>query len=247
MTRKEMKQLAKQQLRGNWGVAVGAVLLVALISAGASAIMGIVELLIMGAMSVGLCSLYVNIVRKGSGDITDLFSGFRNFFNNFITGILVSIFTFLWSLLFVIPGIVKSYAYAMTFFIQNDHPEMTETDAITASREMMNGHKWELFVLDLSFFGWYLLCALTFGLLLLYVTPYHNAARAAFYENLVGASQETAQPDASAPVFAEEKSAVDEAPVTENEAGEDGVADAQDDAEPTQEDDFDVDDKTREE
>ena len=189
MTRKEMKTLAKQKLKGNWGIALGSVLIAGVITGVASSAFGIVELIVAGPVAFGLCCVFLNIFRKGKADIEDLFEGFtKNFFNNFITGLLVSVFTFLWSLLFIIPGIIKTYAYAMTFYIQNDHPEMTETDAITASREMMRGHKWELFVLDLSFIGWYLLCGLTFGLLALYVVPYHNAARTAFYENLAGTS-----------------------------------------------------------
>lgn len=104
-----------------------------------------------------------------------------------VAGILVPIFTFLWSLLFFIPGIVKSFSYAMTFYILNDHPEYSATQAITESRKMMHGHKGELFVLYLSFLGWDLLSLLTFGILeIVYVAPYKAAAVAGFYDAIKG-------------------------------------------------------------
>lgn len=187
MTNSDLKRMAKEKLKGNWGIALAAILVASIITSAASAVFGIVELVVIGPLAVGLACIFLGIVRGRKAQFEDLFAGFNNFFNTFITGLLVTLFTFLWSLLFVIPGIIKSYSYAMTYYIQYDHPEMSETDAITASRQMMNGHKWDLFMLDLSFFGWYLLVVLTFGLLSLYVIPYHLAARAAFYENLVAA------------------------------------------------------------
>ena len=186
MDRVQLKNLAKNQLRGNWGIAIAALLVVYVLNAAASAAFGIIELVIAGPLSVGLCCIFLGIIRNGKTEFEKILSGFNNFMNNFVVGLLVYVFTFLWSLLLIIPGIIASYAYSMTFFIQHDNPEMRETEAITASKEMMKGHKWELFVLDLSFIGWYLLSCLTFGILLLYVVPYHNATRAAYYEKLSG-------------------------------------------------------------
>ena len=185
MSNSELKRLAKEKLKGNWGVALVSILIAGVISSIASAAFGIVELLVIGPLAVGIACVFLGILRGRTAQFEDVLEGFKNFFNTFITGLLVTLFTFLWSLLFVIPGIIKSYAYAMTYYLQYDHPEMSETDAITASRKMMYGHKMDLFLLDLSFIGWYLLAALTFGLLLLYVVPYHTAARTAFYEQLV--------------------------------------------------------------
>ena len=116
----------------------------------------------------------------------------ENFGTKFVSTLLVTLFTALWSMLFVIPGLVKSYSYAMTNYILLDRPELSATDAITESRKMMNGHKMELFILDLSFIGWYILVGLTFGIASLYVTPYHMGARAAFYETLKSANAEAA-------------------------------------------------------
>lgn len=108
----------------------------------------------------------------------------------FIIQLLQVLFVTLWSLLFIIPGIVKSYAYSQAFFIYKDRrnstPEEypTSLECITESREMMKGHKLDLFVLHLSFIGWHLLEAFTLGIAALYVRPYLNTAEAVFYERL---------------------------------------------------------------
>ena len=93
-------------------------------------------------------------------------------------------FTILWSLLLVIPGIIKSYSYAMTSFILKDEPEMKNNAAIEKSMAMMEGNKMKLFMLDLSFIGWAILCIFTLGIGLLFLQPYVAISRAAFYEDL---------------------------------------------------------------
>lgn len=95
------------------------------------------------------------------------------------------LYTFLWSLLFVIPGIVKAYEYRMIPYLLADHPDMTMEEAFARSKEMMSGQKWRAFVLDLSFIGWYILSAFTFGILaIFYVSPYKHMTDAALYEAL---------------------------------------------------------------
>ena len=95
---------------------------------------------------------------------------------------LQNLFLGLWTLLFIIPGIVKAYSYRMVPYILADNPEMSSTDIITKSREMMNGHKWDAFVLDLSFLGWLILTALTGGILgIFYVYPYIFETNAELY------------------------------------------------------------------
>ena len=99
----------------------------------------------------------------------------------FLKGLFVS----LWSLLFIIPGIVMGYAYGMTEFIKMENPNIQPTRAIDISKSMTNGHKGDLFYLDLSFFGWFMLSALTLGILgIVYVNPYYYAAKAFAYEEL---------------------------------------------------------------
>ena len=92
----------------------------------------------------------------------------------------------LWSLLLIVPGIMATYSYAMTDYILAEHPELTASEAIAQSKAMMDGSRWRLFCLHLSFIGWDLLCALTLGLGNLALTPYKQAAEAAFYRDLCG-------------------------------------------------------------
>ncbi|MCU5506971.1 hypothetical protein COA05_17815, partial [Bacillus thuringiensis] len=98
--------------------------------------------------------------------------------------IVVNIYIFLWFLLFIIPGIIKSFSYAMTYFIINDHPEYSINQAITESRRMMDGHKMEYFILCLSFIGWFILSCITLGIGFLWLIPYFYTTSAAFYEEI---------------------------------------------------------------
>ena len=146
------------------------------------------SLLLSGVLMIGLASATLALLRTGDTRAEYLFDGFKaNLTNALIASVLYNVFIVLWSLLFVIPGIVKSYSYAMTFYILRDNPDMPASDAITESRRMMDGNKFRLFCLHLSFFGWILLCILTLGILTLFVVPYMQTAQAAFYESLKSA------------------------------------------------------------
>ena len=103
---------------------------------------------------------------------------------NLVLGLLTTLYTFLWTLLFIIPGIVKSYAYSMAYYIKADNPAYTATEAIEVSQRMMRGHKFELFILDLSFIGWYIVGILCLGVGTFWVSAYHESARAEFYQTL---------------------------------------------------------------
>ena len=116
----------------------------------------------------------------------DLFSQFDRFGTGFAQKFLRILYEFLWALLFIIPGIVKSFSYAMTPFILEDHPEMTASEAINASKKLMDGHKMDLFILSLTFIGWEILACLTLGIGFLFLNPYMNAAYAAFYRDISG-------------------------------------------------------------
>ena len=171
---------------GAWLFPFLAGLIVSLIYGIASsfAVLGII---VYGPLYLGLASYFLGVSRRHNShdNLTPLFDGFRyEVGTSVIIGILVPIFTFLWSLLFIIPGMVKSFSYAMTFYIKRDHPEYTATQAITASRELMDGHKLDLFCLRFFFIGWVLLSILTFGIGFIWVTPYIQAAETAFYEEI---------------------------------------------------------------
>ena len=99
-------------------------------------------------------------------------------------GILKSVYTFLWTLLFIVPGIVAGYRYAMTSFILAENPELRASEAIARSKEMMDGQKWRMLCLDFSFIGWIILSSFTLGIGQLWLNPYQRAAQAAFYRDV---------------------------------------------------------------
>ena len=151
---------------------------------GLGSVLALAQFLIGGAIELGFATFLLRQHRREELGFQDLFSQFHRFGQGFAQKFLRILYITLWSLLFVIPGIVKSYAYAMTPFIMAENPEMSANDAITASRELMDGHKGDLFILDLSFIGWGILAAVTCNIGHLALNPYRNAAYAAFYKDL---------------------------------------------------------------
>ena len=152
----------------------------------------IVWLLLAGPITYGLSKMFLKQARDNQDMVfADLFSGFKeDFGGTFLINLMITIFAFLWSLLFVIPGIVKAYAYSQAYYIKADHPDYDWRACINESKRLMNGHKGELFVLDLSFIGWYIVGALCLGVGTLWVTPYYQAAHAHFYQTLAYAAPE---------------------------------------------------------
>ena len=147
-------------------------------------ILGFAAFLIGGVLELGYADFLLKQHDGKEVSFSDLFSKFDYFGTGFAQHFLRGLYTMLWSLLFLIPGIIKGYAYAMTPFILAEHPELTASRAIELSEQMMDGHKAELFILDFSFIGWSLLAALTMNLGYLLLNPYENAAHAAFYRQL---------------------------------------------------------------
>lgn len=187
-TNKEFRAIARETLKGSWTPVVLATLIYCAI-VGASSIIPyigfIFSLLLVAPMGMSFTILYVKFLRgEKENAISNLFTCFKDYGKFLGTSLLVAVFTFLWTLLLIIPGIIKSYAYSMTFFIVNDNPEIGSNDAIELSMKMMKGNKMKLFLLDLSFIGWYLLGLLSLCIGYFWIIPYHNTARAAFYENL---------------------------------------------------------------
>ena len=151
---------------------------------GLGSALALAQLIIGGVIQLGYAQFLLKQHNQASFDIHDLFSQFDRFKAGFLQKFLRDLYIFLWSLLFVIPGIIKSYSYAMTPFIMAENPDMTASEAIEASKRLMDGHKDELFTLDLTFFGWGLLAALTMNIGYIFLNPYKNAAYAVFYKEL---------------------------------------------------------------
>lgn len=154
------------------------------VSASIGGALGLAQFLLGGPVKLGYCRYLLKLHDGEEGDMKDLFSQFDRFADGFLLSLLTSIYIFLWTLLFIIPGIVAAYKYAMAPFIMLENPGMKAGEAIDASKKMMYGHKGELFILDLSFIGWALLSILTMGVGSLWLNPYTNASYAAFYRHL---------------------------------------------------------------
>lgn len=184
----ELRAVSRTTLSGNWMMAALATLIYLLIAGGVSSIPvagSVLAIIITYPLAYGFAILFLDLFREGKPiDIGKLFDGFKDFGRVWGTLILVAIYTILWTCLLIIPGIVKSYSYALTPFILKDEPELKYNAAIEKSMRMMDGYKMKLFLLDLSFIGWMILSVLTLGIGLLFLQPYMNTARAAFYEDL---------------------------------------------------------------
>ena len=150
-------------------------------------------LLLSGPLTYGKDRMFLTQARDNENLVfADLFKGFtEDLGGNILIGLMTALFAFLWSLLFLIPGIVKAYAYSMVFYIKADHPDYDWKMCINESKRLTMGHKGELFILDLSFFGWYFVGALCFGIGIFWVTPYMEATKAHFYQNLLIADAQT--------------------------------------------------------
>ena len=140
--------------------------------------------IVAATIAVGFVIYALNVSRMRQAGVGTLFDGFSIFWRALLLRILMAVFVFLWSLLFIIPGIVAAYRYRMATYILIDHPELSPLDCIRASKQMMSGRKGELFVLDLSFIGWSLLCILPF--VSVWVAPYMEVTYCNYYQALCG-------------------------------------------------------------
>ena len=192
MTGAELKAQARAQLGGGifkneWLTALAVCFIaMAICSAAGGLLPGIGALILSGPMTYGVAYVFLKQSRDGQPmNVADGFRGFpEDFGGTLLLGLLSSLFTFLWGLLLVVPGIVKAYSYSQAFFIKVDRPEYDWRACMDESIRLMDGHKMDLFILDLSFLGWYIVGALCIGVGTLWVYPYHMAARTKFYEEL---------------------------------------------------------------
>ena len=156
-------------------------------SVSAVAVVLVVALEIMSYMvSVGFVIFSLHVSRDETAEIGNLFDGFGIFFRALWLAILQGLFVFLWSLLLFVPGIIAAYRYRQAIYLLLDHPEKSAWQCLRESGALMRGHKWELFVLDLSFLGWMLLSAM-FAPVTIWLDPYRAITNANYYNRLVGA------------------------------------------------------------
>ncbi|RYM06336.1 DUF975 family protein [Sporolactobacillus sp. THM7-7] len=139
-------------------------------------------------LSVGLVWFFLSLVRQKEPRITEAFAIYKNgvtVLRMIWASILMGIFIFLWSLLFLIPGIIKALSYSQTYYLLKDHPEWSALQAITESKKRMKGYKWKFFLLNLSFIGWAILAAIPLLIGFLWLVPYMMASLAAFYHHTI--------------------------------------------------------------
>lgn len=198
MNRAELKSQAKAQIKGKIGVLFLITLLIGLISGAATAILSMIPvvgslvaaIVVTPAFALSIYRVYLLVAEGTKPEVKDAFSGFDDFWSAFKLTFLVGLFTFLWTLLFYIPGIVKSISYSMSWYILAENKGKPALECIRESKEMTNGHKWELFVLSLSFIGWALLGAITLGIAYIWIVPYMQATFTNAYKLLKGENAE---------------------------------------------------------
>lgn len=191
MNRTELKSAARSQIKGKIGILFLISLIIGVISAVAELLLSLIPfggiigaVVVTPAFALSIVRVYLNLVKGGAPEVNDVFSGFDDFWSAFKVQFFTGLFTFLWSLLFVIPGIVKSYSYSMSMYILADNPGKPALECIRESQNITNGFKMDLFVLHLSFIGWVLLSVITCGIAYIWVGPYMSAAYANAYNSL---------------------------------------------------------------
>jgi len=177
-TRAELKTRAKAQIKGNIGILFLCGLIFAVIC---STCIGCI---LAPALILGFMMIFLALTQGQKPQVGDLFKGVNLFGRSLWLCIIVGIFTFLWSLLLVVPGIIKSLSYSMSYFVLAENPQMTAREALNESKKIMSGHKMELFVLYLSFILWMLLGAVTLGIAYIYIAPYMYATITNFYQEI---------------------------------------------------------------
>ena len=189
-SRQEIKFQAKIGFYQNYWLSIGVILITYALTGLASSLTffigGLGGIFISPPLTVGLSYVTLSIYRRKISTIEDLFNqGFSNYLRN-LGGILwMQLFIFLWSLLFIIPGIIKSFAYFATPYLLADYPKLSSTEALKISMRITDGYKADIFVIKLSFIGWSLLSSLSMGIVgIFYVKPYYTISLAGLYDDL---------------------------------------------------------------
>lgn len=203
-TRADIKSRAKESLKGKYWPAVGVSLLASLIASITTAISELmaysensavaalavivtcaVSLFVVIPVSLGITRYFILLAKGGSPAVDELFYLYKhNLGTAVVTVLLEGIYIFLWSLLFLVPGIIKTYSYFMIEYMVAENPGMDRKRAFEITKATMAGDKWKAFVLGLSFIGWILLCGITFGIGFIFLSPYISATMSHYYLDL---------------------------------------------------------------
>ncbi len=182
-----LMQMARESLKGKWGLAIGTLvvyLLIAVVLRIIPIVGPIASLIISGPFALGFAVFSLSISRNQDAKLEQIFQGFNNFGTALGAYLLMNLFALLWMLLLIIPGYIAAISYSMTFYILADDNSIGAMDAIDKSKKMMDGYKWKFFCLSLRFLGWALLCGLTLGIGFLWLIPYMQVSSAKFYDDV---------------------------------------------------------------
>ncbi|MGL4798605.1 MAG: DUF975 family protein [Cellulosilyticaceae bacterium] len=183
------KEAAKDMLKGNWARVGGVFLIVMAIMFFTNMIPwlgGIAYILIIGPFSLAMAIISLKVSDRTKVDVEDAFIGFKNFSSAIGLFWWVALWTWLWSLLLIIPGIIKGYSYRLAFYVLAENPEIGVREALNESKRLTQGHKMDLFIMDLSFIGWGMLASLTFGIGYFWLVPYMQVTMANAYRQIRG-------------------------------------------------------------
>lgn len=195
MNLSELRAEARKSLAGNWNWAALLTLLLIVIGAVIRYLLDDLSQPLIDLLSISLAFTFLDLADDGTKEnnyFTALFAAFTRdrILPVFINWLLSTIFICLWSLLLIVPGIVKALAYSQAKYIVKDlvdsGQDVGATEAITNSRQLMNGHKWEYFLLNLTFIGWVILGCLSLGIGFLWISPYIQVTKAKYYRTLAG-------------------------------------------------------------
>lgn len=220
INRLELKTLAKEQIKGNIGILFVIMLIACGISVAASyiPIIGLFATFVLApAFELSIMMIYLDMTRGIKPVVSRVFDGFYDLWSVVKLYLLSGLFITLWSLLFVIPGIIKAFSYSMAPFILAENKGMSALEAIRRSRAMMEGHKMDAFVLYLSFIGWFILIYVTFGLAAIWASPYIIATYANFYNRIKG---EVSTPSETVSSVAEEPIVIEAEVLSQEEDAE---------------------------
>lgn len=189
--RADLKARARTDMSGRWGLLIPVTILCNIISiiiylfstpySLGNSVLSLMELILIGPFSYAGAAIFLQLVKGEKASLNDFFAAFSEFEKSLPLWGLMFLKTFLWSLLFIIPGIVKAIAYSQAFYLKLENPELSASEALALSEKLTRGYKADMLVLYLSFIGWYLLGIITFGLAFLYVYPYINTTAAHLY------------------------------------------------------------------
>lgn len=192
--RADLKARARADMSGQWGLLIPVTIFINIISiiiylfsnpySLSGQILSLLELILMGPLTYAASAVVLRLAKGQTASLNDFFSAFSEFERSLPLWGLMLLKIFLWSLLFIIPGFIKSIAYSKAFYLKIENPELSASEALALSEKMTYGYKVDMLVLYLSFIGWYLLGGITFGLAYLYVYPYVLLTDAELYLHL---------------------------------------------------------------